>query len=205
MQRDRDLGQPMPRNQRRAGFVATSALSVMAFGATIASACGGGDGKTGKTPEVAGTLGATNTPRAEVTIRPTEIPTAVIPTATAEAKPLTKDELAAEIDKAYAGREFDQNGVATDTRTAAGLKGLLAICADPAPTNVRIAITSCAILGAATKQLNTLTGDKQFWTLNQLLKTFFDATVDTLEPKLPKDQPLAPGYKTAVIAKNFTK
>lgn len=78
---DRDLRQPMPRNQRRAGFAATSMLSVMAIGAAVASACGGGSDKSAKTPEVAGS-GATDTPTAQATIRPPETP--IIPTPTAE-------------------------------------------------------------------------------------------------------------------------
>lgn len=86
MQRDRDLRQPTPRNLRRSGFVATSVLSVMAIGAVAVSACGGGEGNSAKTPEVAGTIGATNTPIAEATIKPTQISTeipTIIPTATA--------------------------------------------------------------------------------------------------------------------------
>lgn len=203
MQQDRDLGRMDP---RKLPLKAQWAAAGMAVASIVVSACGGGDSKPVKTPEVVGTTGAINTPTAEATIRPTEAPT-IIPTATAEVKVLTPDELAAEIDKAYAGREFDQNGVADDTRTAAGLKRVLNICAsDPTPdtNDVRLAISSCAILGESTKQLHTLIpGDEQFWTLNQLIKPYFVARLNALKKIAP--HPIDPSYESDVIRRDFTK
>lgn len=91
MQRDRDSRQVNPKDFRRPGFVASSAFSVMAIGAVAVSACGGGEGKSAKTPEAAGTIGATDTPIAMATVRLPETPT-VVPTA-AKPESLSQQEL----------------------------------------------------------------------------------------------------------------
>lgn len=212
MQRDRDLRQPTPRNLRRSGFVATSALSVMAIGAVAVSACGGGEGKSAKTPEVAGTIGATDTPTAQATIRPAETPT-VIPTV-AKPESLSPQEL---IDaggnvsdlfkKGFEG--LDVNTIPYDKIPQPAQRDLqtileaVSICTGAVPfpyrddaekqrmdQDVTLLATGvsgfCELAGEASSRLYTATGRDPFKQANMLMEKIHNSVVVDFQKKDPR-------------------
>lgn len=210
--RDRDFRQPTPRNTRRSGFVATSVLSVMAIGAVAVSACGGGEGKSAKTPD--GAIGVTSTPRAEVTIRPTEIPT-IIPTATA-----VKTEILSPQDLISAGGNvsglfaegfegLDVSAISYSDipqpaeRDLQSIQNAISICTGAVPypyrddaekqrmdQDVTFLATGvsgfCELAGEASSRLYTATGREQFKQANMLMEKIHNSVVVDFQKKDPR-------------------